>query len=119
MKFIMISSLATASSVYMRNMGELFSDSDSFDMFKGLLREIVTIAKAKGVILPENIEDETLKKALSFVPETKTSMLLDFEKGNQNELDALTGYVCEEAKKLGIDVPLYNMAYYKLKNVGK
>jgi ketopantoate reductase len=42
-------------------------------------------------------------------------MQLDFEKGNANELEALTGYVRNEAKKLGIDVPLYNMAYDKLK----
>lgn len=116
-KFIMISSLATATSVYMRNIGELFSDKGSADMFKGLVREIVSVAKLKRVILPENIEEDTLKKSMSFVPETKTSMQLDFEKGNENELEALTGYVCEEARKLGIDVPLYDMAYDKLKNV--
>jgi 2-dehydropantoate 2-reductase len=114
-KFIMISSLATATSVYMRNIGELFSAKDSFDMFKGLVSEIVTVAKAKGVVLPENIEEETLKKSSSFTPETKTSMQLDFEKGNANELEALTGYVCNEANKLGIDIPLFNMAYDKLK----
>lgn len=114
-KFIMISSLATATSVYMRNIGDLFSDKVSLDMFKGLLNEIVSVAKLKGAILSHDIVEETLKKSQSFIPETKTSMQLDFERGNENELEALTGYVCEEACKLGINVPLYNMAYDKLK----
>ncbi|MCL2768058.1 MAG: 2-dehydropantoate 2-reductase [Synergistaceae bacterium] len=117
MKFIMISSLGTATSLYMRNVGELFSEKSSADMAKGLIREIISIAVAKGVNVPENIEEETLKKATSFAPETKTSMQLDFEKKNNNELEALTGYVCEEARKLGIEVPLYESAYNKLKNI--
>ena len=116
-KFIMISGLGTASSFYMRNLGELFAHEDSADMFKGLVREIVSVAEAKGVALPENMESETLKKCLSFTPESKTSMQLDFEKGGGNELEALTGYVCEEARKLGIAVPLYEGAYNKLKNI--
>ena len=116
-KFIMISSLATATSLYMRNIGELFSNTDSLDMFKGLIHEIVAVARAKDIVLPPNIEEETLKKASSFTPETKSSMQLDFEKGNANELEALTGYVRDEAKMLGIDVPLYCMAYDKLKNI--
>jgi len=118
-KFLMISSLATASSVYMRNIGELFSNTDSLDLFKGLINEIVAVARAKGISIPRNIEEETLNKASSFTPETKSSMQLDFEKGSANELEALTGYVCNEAKKLGLDVPLYNMAYDKLKNITK
>ena len=118
-KFLMISSFGTATSFYMRNLGELFSDKDSADMYKGLVREIVSVARGKGVALPESIEEETFKKASSFVPETRTSMQLDFEKGNDTELEALTGYVCEEARKLGIDVPLYDKAYDKLKNAGK
>jgi 2-dehydropantoate 2-reductase len=119
MKYIMISSLATATSVYMRNMGELLSKKDSADMFMGLVNEIVSVAKSKGVVLPQNIEEETLRKASSFTPETKTSMQLDFEKGNENELEALTGYVCEEAKRLGINVALYDRAYDKLKTLRK
>jgi len=114
-KFIMISSLATVTSVYMKNVGELFSDKESLDMYVGLIHEIVSVAKAKGIVLPLNIEEETLNKASAFVPETKTSMQLDFEKGNRNELEALTGYVCREASKLGIDVALYKRAYNKLK----
>jgi 2-dehydropantoate 2-reductase len=116
-KFIMISSLATATTVYMRNIGELFSNKDSLDMLIGLIHEIVMVAKAKRIVLPDNIEEETLKKASSFVPETKTSMQLDFEKRSNNELEALTWYVCNEAGKLGIDVVLYNSAYDKLKNI--
>ena len=117
LKFIMISSLGTATSLYKRNVGELFSDKDSTEEFKGLVREIVSVAEAKGVILPENIEEETLKKASSFTPETKTSMQLDFEKKSNNELEALTGYVCEEASNLGIAVPLYDKAYTSLRSL--
>ena len=115
-KFVMISSLATATTIYMKNIGDLLCDKDCADMLKGLIHEIVTVAKLKGISLPENIEEETLAKARSFVPETKTSMQLDFEKGSVSEIEALVGYVCEEAKTLGVEVALYNIAYNKLKN---
>lgn len=114
-KFVMISSLGTATSLYMKNVGELFSGKDSSEMFRGLTREIISVAKAKGIALPEDTEEDTLKKATSFVPETKTSMQLDFENKRENELEALTGYVCAEAKKLGVKTPLYDYAYDKLK----
>lgn len=51
----------------------------------------------------------------SFSPDTKTSMQRDFEKGGQNELDALTGYICALAAKLGTKTPLYDKAYSGLK----
>ena len=115
-KFIMISSLAAATSVYMRNVGELLKDKESAELFKGLVHEIVAVAKSSGVTLPENIEEETLTKSHSFVPETKTSMQLDFERGNINELEALVGYVCHEAKKLGVKAALYDKVYNELRS---
>lgn len=116
MKFIPISGLATVTSMFGRTTGEIFAKEDSANYFKGLLAEITKVAKAKGVKLADEVETASFNLMKGFPPEAKTSMQRDFEKGGKNELEALTGYICREAARLGVATPLYIKAYEKLKD---
>ena len=40
---------------------------------------------------------------------------MDFEKGNQTELETFTGYIVREAGKHGLSVPVYDRIYTALK----
>ncbi len=42
-------------------------------------------------------------------------MQMDFEKGRKTELETFTGFVVNEAGKLGLSVPHYQKIYYELK----
>ena len=38
-------------------------------------------------------------------------MQMDFEKGNQTEIDTLTAYLCRAGRKAGVPTPLHNEIY--------
>jgi 2-dehydropantoate 2-reductase len=53
-------------------------------------------------------------KAAAFAPATKTSMQLDYERGNRTELDIFIAYMVKAGKELGIPVPLHKKVYAEL-----
>jgi len=78
------------------------------------MKEIEAVARKKGVRLPPDIVETSLGKAAAFAPTTKTSMQLDYERGNRTELDIFTAYMVKAGKELGIPVPLHKKVYVEL-----
>lgn len=105
-KFIFLSPFAGATSLFHRNFGEVLGGEDSASVLRGMMQEIETIARMKGISLPADIVDLSLEKGRSFPPETKSSMQLDCERGKRTEVDSLLGFVVREGERLGADVPL-------------
>ncbi len=105
-KFIFLSPFAGATSLFHRNFGEVLGGEDSASVLRGMMQEIETIARMKGIFLPADIVDLSLEKGRSFPPETKSSMQLDCERGKPTEVDSLLGFVVREGDRLGADVPL-------------
>ncbi|MFH1480857.1 MAG: 2-dehydropantoate 2-reductase [Pseudomonadota bacterium] len=114
-KYIFVSPMASVTSLYRKTLGDMLRDNESRNLFEGLTRELKMVSDAKGILLPPNIVEISMGKASNFPYETKSSMQLDFEKGNKTELDIFTGYVIKASDALGIEVPLYRMVYEKLK----
>jgi 2-dehydropantoate 2-reductase len=94
--------------------GILDSDNGK-ELLEKLLTEVLSIAKAKQIMLPENIRDQIIEKVSGFPKTTKTSMQTDFEKGSRAELETFTGYIVREARKFGIPVPTHEHVYDALK----
>jgi 2-dehydropantoate 2-reductase len=118
-KFIFLSPFAGATTLFDRSIGDVLADGESFETVERMIQEAKALAAAKNVDLPENIAHLTLEKARAFPPATRTSMQLDRENGRQTELESLIGYVCEEARALGVPVPTYDIVYGRLKTVCK
>ena len=114
-KYIFISPLASVTSLLGEPFGAVMEKKESRDVTEGLVRELERIARAKGVNLAKNIVDITLDKVRAFPYETKSSMQVDFEKGKKTEIEAFTGYAVKAGKELGVDIPLHQMVYQKLK----
>ena len=112
-KFLFISPMALLSSYYNAPMDKIAQEHS--DELRELIKEMLSIANAKGVNLGGQELKNTLSQASKIPPGAKTSMQLDFERGKPAELDALGGYVIDEAKRLKIDTPLTNEIYNALK----
>ena len=108
-KFLFISPMATLTSKYGISMDRVYEKH--FEELKESMREIVKLANALGVGLSDEDIKIQLKQASKVVPNAKTSMQLDIQKGVKPEIEALVGYVVKEADKKGIKMPLYRENY--------
>jgi 2-dehydropantoate 2-reductase len=113
-KFLFIAPLAGATAYTERTVGEVVSDPESRGLLEALLGELLAVADALGLKFAGTIRQDTLKKAHGFPPQTKTSLQLDFEKGNRTELETFTGFTVREAHRLGIPIPLHEKVYTRL-----
>lgn len=112
-KFIFISAIATATSCYDKNMGDIMKLHAN--EMENLVKEISALAFAKGIPVEKNIVEKTMEKMKCVPNENTSSMHSDFErKSPQTELESLTGYVVREAKKLNITTPVYEKMYLLL-----
>jgi len=79
------------------------------------LEEIAKIALVKGIDISKEVE-KSLQTALKLPKDASTSMHLDFQRGRKTELEALSGYLVEEARKMGVALPGITKIYKELKS---
>jgi len=85
------------------------------ELVRGIMTEIVLLARKKGMELAEDVVDSSLAKAGSFPFETKTSFQRDVEtKGSRNEADLFGGTIIRSGKTLGVETPITRSVYAKL-----
>ncbi len=111
-KYLFISSFAVMTSFYKKPVGWIIQEKK--EQLNKLLNEIVSVANKKGISLDERNIQSVLKQAQNIPYKSKTSMQIDFEKGKQNELEALCGYIINEAEKENVSVPLMKRYYESL-----
>ena len=70
--------------------------------------EVMALAKAKGIRLPDDLPDATIKLA-QVMPTTMSSTAQDIAKGRPTEIDHLNGYVVREGARLGVATPVNAM----------
>lgn len=113
-KYIFIDPLAVVTARLGKTFGAILENEGDREMLAGLMKEVESVARAKGVNFPEDIVQATLQKAAGFPYATRTSFQLDYEKGRQTELDIFAGYVVKAGKELGIATPLHERIYGEL-----
>jgi 2-dehydropantoate 2-reductase len=69
------------------------------------VNEVVVLAKAKGIRLPDDIADTAIRLA-DVMPQTMSSTAQDIAKGRPTEIDHLNGYVMREGARLGVATPV-------------
>jgi 2-dehydropantoate 2-reductase len=68
-------------------------------------REVMQVARAKDIHLPDSLVGETIKLA-DTMPQTISSTAQDLLKGRRTEIDHLNGYVARQGLALGIPTPV-------------
>mgnify|MGYP001360771562 CR=1 FL=1 len=115
-KFIFISPIATATSYFDMCIGEIMADDEKRTMTVALIEEVKKIARAKQILILDDITERTLAKWKALPFEATSSMHSDFKEDKPiNELESLTGYVINEGRKYNLETPVYIKAYSELK----
>jgi 2-dehydropantoate 2-reductase len=94
-KYLFISTFATLQSFYMKPTGWIMENRRN--EVEKFLDEAIRIAKEYGVDLKDE-KEKVIKQALNIPYESKMSMQIDFEKGNNTELETITGYLAKKSK---------------------
>ncbi|MCH7794433.1 MAG: 2-dehydropantoate 2-reductase, partial [Proteobacteria bacterium] len=104
--------MAGATAFYRAPIGAVRDQPERRARFEAMLRETAALGRAKGVALPDGLEERLLGFVERLPPEMKSSMQLDLERGKRLELDWLNGEVVRLGQELGVETP-ENAAVYE------
>jgi 2-dehydropantoate 2-reductase len=114
-KFIFLAPMAGATAFYRAAIGAVRDEPERYARFEAMLRETAALGRAKGVALPDGLEERLLGFVNNLPPEMKSSMQLDLERGKRLELDWLNGEVVRLGAELGVETPENAAVYEALK----
>ena len=75
-------------------------------LLRRAMREVLAVARAEGVDLPEQLADLMIHASRRQYPLTEPSMLQDVRKGRPTEVEILQGEVVRRGEALGVDTPV-------------
>lgn len=113
-KFIFIASTSGVGSVTRANFGEVRENVQTTNLLKSLIVEIINVARAHLVALPDDIEALIWQQFAKSSGKSDTSMQRDVLAGKPSELDSQLGAVIRLAAQAGVTVPHSEMIYAAL-----
>ena len=116
-KFSYVSPIGTAGLYLHAVAGDFQQESEARELFKTLIREIVTLSNAMGVTFEEDLVERNLKILSNLPEEATTSMQRDVIEGKQSEIDGLVYEVVRMANKYEVEVPAYERAAEKFREM--
>lgn len=110
-KYLFIAAYGTVTASTGKTLGEIYENEQLRADVKGIMDEILMLAKRKGVDLDEEAVTTALNKAALFPYETKTSFQRDIEEpGKMNEKELFVDAILNLSDEFHVDVP--NMKRY-------
>ncbi|QLK25670.1 2-dehydropantoate 2-reductase [Natrinema zhouii] len=105
-KFAFICAQAGMTATSRLPVGELRETDASWAMYRRIIEEVCTVARAAGIDLPDGTVDEWLEFARELDPGMYSSLHYDLTHDKRLELDALHGSVVRHASEVDVDVPM-------------
>jgi 2-dehydropantoate 2-reductase len=90
---------------------ELLAVPASRALVRGLMLEVVAVARAEGHALTEADADEQIRWTEGASSAIRTSMMVDRERGRPMETEALVGVVVRRGRARGVATPLSDVIY--------
>jgi 2-dehydropantoate 2-reductase len=88
------------------------------ELVRAATREVVAVARADGVPLPDALVELMLSLTRTEYPNTEPSMLQDVRAGRVTEVDILQGAVAERGKELGVETPVMRTLAELVRGIG-
>lgn len=115
-KYILNCAYNVETAYYDQTIGELRRDPVKCMQYETLVKEACRIALAKGVSVKQEHVDAIIHRFYHELADNATSSLQrDVSTGKPNELETFSGYLLQEAKRLGITLPTTEKMYQELK----
>jgi 2-dehydropantoate 2-reductase len=107
-KFIRLSTWSGMTTVTRSPMGVIREDPALFKMMMDAIDEAIAVGRARGITFPADILDTTLAMIKGFPPNSKSSMLEDYERGRSLELPWLSGAVARLGAEVNVPTPIHH-----------
>ena len=95
--------------------GPIRENKEAMALAMGIMEEVVTVARAENVELPEDVLEKLHQLSMKLDPESYSSLHYDLTHGKPMELEALHGTAVRLARKHEIDAPRCEAVYAILK----
>lgn len=95
--------------------GWFHKDEDLDLLLIEVMREVIRLARAKGINLTESAIDEYREVIKMLDPNGKTSMYQDIEAGRKTEVELFAGHVLKMGEALGLEMPYNRMLYHLIR----
>jgi 2-dehydropantoate 2-reductase len=113
-KFVFISSASSLGSLTRLPMGDYRSVPETRAMITNLMREVEALARAQGIVLDEDVVQNSLKFMDDAAPHIKASMQLDVEGSRRTEIESMIGVIGRKGRELGLPTPVADFVYAAL-----
>ncbi|MEF8773622.1 MAG: 2-dehydropantoate 2-reductase [Halobacteriales archaeon] len=104
-KFAFICAQSGVTAATRKPIGRIRETPATWKLYRRVVEEVLAVARARGVELPDETVDEWLAFARDLDAETTSSLYYDLTHGKRLELDALNGSVVRHAEETGVDAP--------------
>jgi len=94
--------------------GKVHEDPNHETVLRAVIGELIAVAAAKGVALPEGMADRYVDDFSKMPPDTVTSLYRDLSSGkpaDETELDHIIGRMVELGQQTGVKTPYHKAAY--------
>ncbi|MSP01193.1 MAG: 2-dehydropantoate 2-reductase [Acetobacteraceae bacterium] len=115
MKFILLATNSAITAASRSPFGKLRDDGDIWPLFESGTKEVVDVAKARGIPLPGDAVARSLAATRNLPPAMMASMAHDLIKGSRIELPWLSGKVVAMGRELGVPTPTHAVLNAMLK----
>jgi len=113
-KYAMMCGNSVVLCCYNGSVGKVLEDPNHEKVLRAVIGELMAVAAAKGVTLPEDMADRYMDNFSKMPPETMTSLYRDLSRGkpaNETELDHIIGRMVEFGQQTGVATPYHKIAY--------
>jgi 2-dehydropantoate 2-reductase len=114
-KLVFLAALSGTTCLARQPVGVVRADPELRATLTEAMREVWTLARARGVAVPDGFVERQLTFVDALPPQMRPSLLLDLTEGRRLEAPWLSGAVVRMAADAGIDVPVMRTLYAALK----
>jgi 2-dehydropantoate 2-reductase len=104
-KYVFLVGLSGTTTTMRRTIGPIRSNQQTRAFLEDVMREVIAVARAEGVGLPEDYLATAMQRADTVAPDMTSSMHHDLERGNPLEVRWLSGGVVELGRARGVPTP--------------
>jgi 2-dehydropantoate 2-reductase len=115
-KFLFIASFSGVGAVANAPAGVLRSDPKWRAQMLDAMKEIYTLAHARGINLPPDSVEKVMSSVDGLPEDATSSMQRDIAAGKPSELEAQNGAIVRMARAAGVEVPTHDRIYQTLKD---